>query len=158
MLNYEKKALCEFNELWYTVHSSHVFFLRTKNEKLVHHWHELSCNEIHHWNINMHVAWTSEWKSCRSSPIALDNIFHGDVIKWKHFLRSWPFVREIHRLPVNSPHKGQWREDLMFSFICAWINGWVNNPKAGDLRRHHAHYDVTVMSLGKQLCCHCVID
>ena len=29
--------------------------------------------------------------------------------------------------PVNSPHKGQWRGALMFSLICAWINGWVNN-------------------------------
>ena len=33
----------------------------------------------------------------------------------------------------------------MFSFICAWINGWVNNRDTGDLRRHRAHYDVTVM-------------
>ena len=33
----------------------------------------------------------------------------------------------------------------MFSLICAWINGWVNNRKAGDLRRHRAHYDVIVM-------------
>ena len=31
------------------------------------------------------------------------------------------------------------------SFIYVWINGWVNNRDAGDLRRHHAHYDVTVM-------------
>ena len=37
------------------------------------------------------------------------------------------------RSPVNSTHKGQWRGALMFSFICAWINGWVNNGKAGDL-------------------------
>ena len=33
--------------------------------------------------------------------------FHDDVIKWKHFPRFWPFVRGIHRAPVNSPHKGQ---------------------------------------------------
>ena len=33
-----------------------------------------------------------------------------DVIKWKHFPRHWPFVRGIHRSPVNSPHKGPWRE------------------------------------------------
>ena len=46
---------------------------------------------------------------------------------------------------VNSPHKGQWRGALMFSLICAWINGWVNNREAGGLRRHRAHYDVTVM-------------
>ena len=29
--------------------------------------------------------------------------------------------------------------------ICAWINGWVNNREAGDLRRFRGHYDVTVM-------------
>ena len=70
---------------------------------------------------------------------------HDDVIKWKHFPRYWPFVRGIHRSPVNSPHKGQWRGALMFSLICVWINGWVNNRKAGDLRRYRSHYDVTVM-------------
>ena len=71
--------------------------------------------------------------------------FHDDVIKWKHFPRYWTFVRGIHRSPVNSPHKGQWRGALMFSLICVWINGWVNNREAGDLRRYRAHYDVTVM-------------
>ena len=45
---------------------------------------------------------------------------------------------------VNSPHKGQWRGALMFSFICAWINDWVNNCEAGDLRCHRAHYDATI--------------
>ena len=70
---------------------------------------------------------------------------HDDVIKLKHFPRYWPFVRGIHRSPVNSPHKGQWRWALVFSLICAWINGWVNNREAGDLKRHRAHYDVTVM-------------
>ena len=29
----------------------------------------------------------------------------------------------------NSPHKGQWRGALIFSLICARINGWVNNVK-----------------------------
>ena len=71
--------------------------------------------------------------------------FHDDVIKWKHFPRNWPFVRGIHRSPVNSPHKGQWRGALMFSLIYVWINGWVNNREAGDLRRYLVHYDVTVM-------------
>ena len=51
--------------------------------------------------------------------------------------------------PVNSPHKGQWRGALMFSLIRAQINGWVNNSEAGDLRRNHAHYDVTVMTTGQ---------
>ena len=70
---------------------------------------------------------------------------HDDVIKWKHFPRYWTFVRGIHWSPVISPHEGQWRGTLMFSLICAWINGWVNNRGAGDLRRNRDHYDVTVM-------------
>ena len=72
---------------------------------------------------------------------------HDEVIKWKHFLRCWPFVWGIHRSPVNSPHKAQWHGALMFTLICAWINSWVNNHEAGDLRCHHAHYDVTVMEI-----------
>ena len=49
------------------------------------------------------------------------------------------------RSPVNSERKGQWRGALMFSLICALINGWVNNREAGDLRRHRANYDVIAM-------------
>ena len=70
---------------------------------------------------------------------------HDDVIKWKHFPCYWPFVRGIHRSPVNSPHKGQWRGVLMCFFICAWTNGWVNTRYAVDWRRHRAHYDVNLM-------------
>ena len=71
--------------------------------------------------------------------------YHDDVIKWKHFPRNWPFVRGIHRSPVNSPHKGQWRGAFMFSLISAELNGWVSNDEAGKLRRHRGHYDVIVM-------------
>ena len=46
---------------------------------------------------------------------------------------------------TGSPHKGQWRGAMLLSLICAWINGWVKNRQAGDLRRHCAHYDVIVM-------------
>ena len=34
-------------------------------------------------------------------------------------------MRGIHRSPVNSPHKGQWRRALVFSLICARIKDWV---------------------------------
>ena len=54
-------------------------------------------------------------------------------------------MREIHRSPVNSPHKGQWRGALMFSLICVRINDWVHNRESGDLIRYRAHYDVIVM-------------
>ena len=70
---------------------------------------------------------------------------HDDVIKLKHFPRYWPFLWGLHRSPVNSPHKGQWRGAFMFSLICARINGWVNNCEAGDFRRIRPHYGVTVM-------------
>ena len=73
---------------------------------------------------------------------------HDDVIKWKHFPRYWSFVRGIHRSPVNSLHKGQWRGASMFSLICARINVSVNNREAGDLWRYRAHYDVIVMRSG----------
>ena len=43
-----------------------------------------------------------------------NHVDHDDVIKWKHFPRYWPFVRGIHRWPVDSPHKGQWGGALIF--------------------------------------------
>ena len=83
----------------------------------------------------------------------IDNRCHicwgSDISWWRHqmetFPRYWPFVRWIHRSPLNSLHKGQRRGALMFSLICKWINGCVNNPEAGDLRRHRAHYNFTVI-------------
>ena len=71
--------------------------------------------------------------------------YHDDVMKWKHFPRYWPFVRRIHRSPVNSSHKGWWHRALMLSLICTRINSWVNNGEAGDLRRHRAYCNVIVM-------------
>ena len=93
--------------------------------------------------------WSKLWSRVRDAfhpliPIKF-SAAQFDVIKWKHFPRYWPFVRGIHRSPVNSPHKGQWRRAVMFSLICAWINDWVNSCEAGDLRRHRVHYDATVM-------------
>ena len=108
--------------------------------------------------VNFLLAWARRWtildasmhKWCHGGDASFlschSNISHDDVIKRKHFPRYWPFVQGIHRSPVDSPHKGQRRGALMFSLICAWINGWVNNDEAGDLRRHRAHYDVSVMS------------
>ena len=82
-------------------------------------------------------------KICLKDPPKPDN--HDDVIKWKHFPRYWPFAWGIHRSPINSPYKGQWRGTLMFSLICARINCWVHSREAGDLRHHHTHYDVIVV-------------
>ena len=87
-------------------------------------------------------AWsTREWFTIRCVCT-----YHDDVIKWKPFLRYWSFVWGIHRSPVSSPQKGQWRGALMFSLMCVWINGSVNNREAGDLRCYRAHHDVIVMA------------
>ena len=67
---------------------------------------------------------------------------HDDVIKWKHFPRYMPFLRGIHRSPVNSCTKSR---ALMFSLIWAWIKSWVYNREAGDLGRYRAHYEVIVL-------------
>ena len=74
------------------------------------------------------------WLNLDNWPLLQSGIswVHDDVIKWKHFPRYWPFVRGIHRSPVTSPHKGQWRGGLMFSLICISINGWVNSGGTGD--------------------------
>ena len=53
-------------------------------------------------------------------------------------------MRGIHRSLVDSS-KNVSDAELHF-FICAWTNGCANNTDAGDLRRHRAHYDVTVMN------------
>ena len=95
------------------------------------------------WKLNNRQCFNIE-EICKTYKTTI-YIYHDDVIKWKNFPRYWPFVRGIHRSPVNSPHKGQRRGALMFSSICVWINGWVNSREAGDLRRYRDHYDVTVM-------------
>ena len=105
-----------------------------------------------HWNVytrhRKYTVYTKNHVHDSRSPVFLCGSVHDDVIKWKYFPIYWPFVRGIHRSPVNSPHKGQWRVALMFSSICAWMNGCVNNREAGDLRHHRAHYDVTIMVIG----------
>ena len=92
------------------------------------------------------VRWIPHTKGqwCGKRVHIMTSLRHDDVIKWKHFPRYWPFVRGIHRSPVNSPHKGHWRGALMFSSIGTWINDWANSREAGDLRRHRAHCDVIV--------------
>ena len=69
---------------------------------------------------------------------------------WRHQMETFSALLALcagnSPVPVNSTHKGQWRGALMFSLIYAWINDWVNNREAGDLRRHHGHCDVNVMN------------
>ena len=80
---------------------------------------------------------------------------------WRHQMETFSALLAIcagnSPAPGEFPAKGQWGGALMFSLIYVWINGWVNNRKAGDLRRYRAHYDVTVMN-EKILNLHCWLE
>ena len=65
------------------------------------------------------------------------------ILSWMKTVTWWRHQVET----VNSPHKIHWRRASMFSLICVWINGWVNNREAGDLRCYRAHYDFIVMNI-----------
>ena len=130
----------------------HAEFLLIYTDRLMSSWRlQMPCRQTcaRQWATTMLTGCWPWWHMSRIVHLLLC-ITHDEVIKWKHFPRYWPFVRRIHRSPVNSPNKGQWRRALMFSLICARINAWVNNSKAGDLRRKHAHYDVTVMQSSRK--------
>ena len=76
-----------------------------------------------------------------------DNVWHSTW--WRHQMETFSALLALcagnSPVPMNSPHKGQWRGALMFSLIFVCINGWVNNRETGDLRRYRGHYDVIVM-------------
>ena len=67
---------------------------------------------------------------------------------WRHQMETFSALLAIsaRSSPVTGD-KGQWRGALMFSLICTWIDGWVNNREACDLRRHRAHYGAFVMGM-----------
>ena len=77
-------------------------------------------------------------------------LWHGLVTWWRHQIETFSALLAIcagnSLVTGESPHKGQWRGALIYPLIYAWMNDWVNDREAGDLRRHRAHYDVTVMS------------
>ena len=109
--------------------------------KMGHRWQESECARKFFFFCDTSLG---DSKQCIDMPRALLLVLHDDIIKWKHFL---PFVWGMHWSPYNSPHKSQSPIALMFSLICDWGKGWVNNREAGDLRCHHAYYDVTVMDM-----------
>ena len=96
-------------------------------------------------------ALTSHFMEEHSSPTSIFPVFmmtssNGNMFRVTGFCAgNSPMTMGNSPATVNSPHTDQWRGALMFSLICAWTNGWVNNQDADDLRRHRAHYDVTVM-------------
>ena len=70
-------------------------------------------------------------------------MWHDDVIELKHFSCYWPFVRGIHRSPVDFPHKEQVTQSFdvfwVFFLVYAWTNGWTNSGISSDLIRYAGH-------------------
>ena len=70
---------------------------------------------------------------------------------WRHQMETFSALLALcagnSPVPVNSPHKGQWRFLWKRQWCFLWSADWVNNREAGDLRRHRGHYDANVMSL-----------
>ena len=61
------------------------------------------------------------------------------MVESNHVLTNFVFDN-IMLCKHTHTHKGQWQGALMSSLICAWINGWVNDPEAGYLRRYRARH------------------
>ena len=103
------------------------------------------------------------------------------VLLWKisERLECWPVPRAFR--PEHRPKRPRSQTSALLGFLCweftgcprwiphtktsdaeywcvlwsaSWINGWVNNGEAGDLRRHRAHYDVIVMTW----CCRATVQ
>ena len=100
-----------------------------------------------HWSWRHHHCIHNRHSQTRS--LLFFSLIHGDVIKWKNFPRYWPFVRGIHRSPVNSPHKGQWRGALMFSLykrLSKQSKGWWFGTPSFPLWRHCNVRQITHLS------------
>ena len=129
-----------FSNAYFTSFSDPLAQLYTTSVMEQHHYaHTVTILQVtasFSFDFNFMAIWNAiavqplEW-ACHSASMMTSS--NGYV-----FPRYWPFVRGIHRAPVNSPHKDQWRGALMFSVICVWTNGLVNNRDAGDLRRYRA--------------------
>ena len=123
-----------------------------------------TCTEVHVFSILL--SHKSREMTCLSATYRISILRAQDCLWWRHQLETFSALLAISAgnspVPVKSPHKGQWRGALMFSLICARINGWVNNREAGDLRLHRAHYDVTVMYMYRNVfvpfVSHCVLS
>ena len=76
---------------------------------------------------------------------------------WRHQMETFSVLLTIcagnspvtSAFPAHRPVTG----NLMFSLVCARINGWVNNLEAGDLRRRRANYEVSVI-YSVAFCCY----
>ena len=90
------------------------------------------------------ITWLCELVPVLAAPVMAASATYP---WWRHQMETFSALLAISagNSPVPGKFPAQRPVTLMFSLIWAWINGWVNNREAGDLRRYRAHYDVTVM-------------
>ena len=73
---------------------------------------------------------------------------------WRHQMETFSALLAIcvgnSAVPGEFPAQRPVTRSFDVFFDLHWINGWANNREAGDLRRYHAHYDVTVMCVWKR--------
>ena len=106
-----------------------------------------SCCLSHAIKVGFGAQWLSSPLGVVTWPLLRGWARPPGSLLWECFMYSWwrhqmeAFSALLAICARNSPVDGA----LMFSLICTRINGWVNNGDAGDLRRHRAHYDVTIM-------------
>ena len=133
---------------WPSLFCHHWNHHSDENQPRWHVFHRLSF-----WKPFQRISFCGGFVECYSISSYCDFLYHWYESKWpwwRHQMETFSALLAIcagnSPVPVNSPHKGQWRGALMFTLICTRINGWVNNREAGDLRRYRAHYDVIVMT------------
>ena len=86
---------------------------------------------------------------CNSVRTCLCSSLFTIISWWHHKMETFSALLAI--CVGNSPVTGEFptqrpvRRSFDVSFDLHLKKGWVNNREAGDLRCHHAHYDITVM-------------
>ena len=85
-------------------------------------------------------------------PWGIDTVANASVFSWwRHQMVTFFALLAL----LCGEFTGHWWYPLTkasdaelwcFLWSAPWINGWLNNREAGDLRRHSAHYDVIVMA------------
>ena len=78
-------------------------------------------------------------KACLKCTAPLCNSVHDDVRVIGPLCGEFTGHRWIPRTKASDA------ELWCFLWSAPWINGWVNNREAGDLRRHRTHFGVIVM-------------
>ena len=86
------------------------------------------------WHRRRHTQYV--WGKYNMMTSSNGNIFRVTSPCWELAGHRW--------IPLTKASDvGHW----CFLSFCAWTNGSVNNRDAGDLIRHRAHYDVTVIKV-----------